>query len=329
MLHLRGMWQPDFGKFWSLVERMRFCSTLLVFILSGNILLADDQQKIGSAISFAAAPASSTKALGRNWMKSLPETLSLSNLSIPGTHDTCALRNGFSFGFAKCQSWTLEDQLEAGIRFLDIRCRHRLNRFEIYHGVISQEITFMQVLDICEAFLKKNPSECLLMSVKEESSREKVTRGFRETFLDEIDSRKDLWLITEKTPSLKESRGRIVLVDRVGNLGGLRWDEMSRQDAYQATPEEKKIKVGQQFDLAANGDSGQWFLNYSSGTVPTKLITPAGYASILNPFVLDQLRQRKGKHLGVVVMDFPGDSLVERIIQSNHLRHQNPRKERN
>ena len=44
---------------------------------------------------------------------------------------------------------------------------------------------------------------------------------------------------------------------------------------------------------------------------------PAAYASQVNPFVLEEVSKRKGKRLGVVIMDFPGDELLQSIIHRN------------
>ena len=59
-------------------------------------------------------------------MSNLPDDLILSDMSIPGTHDTmtshslkCVMTPG-----CNTQNWQLEDQLKNGIRFLDIRLRH-------------------------------------------------------------------------------------------------------------------------------------------------------------------------------------------------------------
>lgn len=251
------------------------------------------------------------------WMKKLPQNAILSNLSIPGTHDSGALHNGLSFGFARCQSLTLREQLDSGIRFLDIRCRHQRDRFQIYHGVINQHISFAQVIRVCEEFLAENPTEILLMSVKEESTADEVTRDFQATFIAEIAPFKDRWCIAKVNPSVGEVRGRIVLVDRVGKLGGLDWSKMNLQDDYQALPEIKKQKIAKHFDAARGDDSGQWFLNYCSGTVPSRLINPESYASLINPFLLDQIKARHGNRLGVVIMDFPNQEIIEAVVMSN------------
>lgn len=73
--------------------------------------------------SFSEQPRAATTQKYSAWMSRLPETVPLCQVSLPGTHDSCALYDGLSFGFAKCQVWHLKDQLKAGVRFIDIRCR--------------------------------------------------------------------------------------------------------------------------------------------------------------------------------------------------------------
>src|SRR5690606_14158510 len=67
-----------------------------------------------------------------DWMGALPGDLRLDQLSIPGTHDTCAFYGG---PLIACQRMPLKQQLEAGIRFLDIRCKNGDDKLYIYHGI--------------------------------------------------------------------------------------------------------------------------------------------------------------------------------------------------
>src|SRR5207302_1134087 len=98
---------------------------------------------------------------------------------IPGTHDTMAFYGGDA---AQTQTMSLANQLESGVRVLDIRCRHIADVFAIHHGVVFQKVFFGDVLNDVIAFLKKNPSETVLMRVKEEYEPAENTRTFEETF---------------------------------------------------------------------------------------------------------------------------------------------------
>ena len=271
--------------------------------------------------SFTAKPRKITIQKYSNWMSRLPDNILLSQLSLPGTHDSCALHDGPSFGFAKCQTWQLADQLNAGIRFIDIRCRHVGDKFLIYHGVIDQKTTFEKVRDVCRDFLKKHPSECIVMSVKEESTAKDKTRSFADTFADETkNDGKKLWHISNKIPQLKSVRNRIVLIDRVRTLGGLKWAAMERQDQYKAPVETKAKLIRSHLEKTAKSRESQWFINFCSGTVPSSLITPRNYALQSNKVALEFLRHPSRKspvRLGTIVMDFPGEELIERIVETN------------
>jgi len=273
--------------------------------------------------SFSVRPGETTIQRYSSWMSRLPDSSLLSQLSLPGTHDSCALHDGLSFGFAKCQTWQLADQLKAGIRFIDIRCRHVGNRFLIYHGVIDQQMTFVEVRDVCRDFLKEHPSESIVMSVKEESTAAGNTRSFAETFAESTKNDGKLWHVDRKTPDLGSVRNRIVLVDRVGTLGGLKWEEMERQDQYKAPIALKARLIRAHFEKVLKAGDDQWFINFCSGTVPGSLMTPKKYALKSNQIALGFLRRQSGGaplRLGTIVIDFPSEELIEQIVETNFAR---------
>jgi 1-phosphatidylinositol phosphodiesterase len=293
--------------------------SLTAFGVSAAIAFAPSDENL-AATSFDAKPRDCTTQKYSRWMSRLPDSVLISQLSLPGTHNSCALHDGLSFGFAKCQSWQLADQLKSGIRFIDIRCRHVDDRFLIYHGVISQRMTFEELRDVCQNFLREHPSECIVMSIKKESTAERTTRSFAETFSDATKDDEKLWYISREVPQLREVRNHIVLVDRVGTLGGLNWDGMQRQDEYMAPLKLKEQLIRAQFDQAITVENNQWFINFCSGTVPGRLLTPKKYAAKSNQFTLDILNQElieKPIRLGTIVMDFPGEDLIERIVETN------------
>jgi 1-phosphatidylinositol phosphodiesterase len=57
-----------------------------------------------------------------SWMRDIPDDTPVTTLTVPGTHDSCSTDG--PFGFAKTQNLDLTDQLNAGIRFLEIRLAH-------------------------------------------------------------------------------------------------------------------------------------------------------------------------------------------------------------
>lgn len=101
-----------------------------------------------------------------SWMRDISDDAPVTTLSIPGTHNSCCV--GGLLGFGKTQNLDLADQLNAGIRFLDIRLAHYQDNLFAHHDVVHMGKSYADVLAICSSFLKQHPSEAVLMSVKDE-----------------------------------------------------------------------------------------------------------------------------------------------------------------
>ncbi len=130
------------------------------------------------------APAASAVDV-RAWMAAHGDGTELTRLTIPGTHDS-----GARFGgpWSECQNTTVAQQLDSGIRFLDVRCRVTGGSFAIHHGASYQNAMFGDVLVACRDFLAAHPSETVLMRVKQEYSEESDAT-FRAVFDDYLDRR--------------------------------------------------------------------------------------------------------------------------------------------
>ncbi len=102
-----------------------------------------------------------------SWMRDIPDDAPVTMLSIPGTHNSCCIDG--PLGLAKTQNLDLPDQLNAGIRFLDIRLTHYHDNLCVHHDVVCTEKSYADVLTICSNFLRRHPSETILMSVKDET----------------------------------------------------------------------------------------------------------------------------------------------------------------
>ncbi|MBX2841104.1 MAG: phosphatidylinositol-specific phospholipase C, partial [Flammeovirgaceae bacterium] len=167
-----------------------------------------------------------------DWMGAINGSLKLSEFSIPGTHDSGArFDHALLSGTAKCQDLTIGDQLEAGTRFLDVRCRHYNNTFTIHHGVVYQNMNFDDVLNFCYGFLNNNPTETIIMSVKEEHTPENNNRSFEATFDSYMQANPGKWYVSETMPVLNSVRGKIVLLRRFSanstpkGINGTAWQD--------------------------------------------------------------------------------------------------------
>ncbi|WP_189950913.1 phosphatidylinositol-specific phospholipase C [Streptomyces roseolus] len=289
------------------MERRRFLAGALG---AGAVLLA----------GAPAARAATTSALDtRAWMAAHADGTALARLTIPGTHDS-----GARFGgpWAACQNTTVAQQLDSGVRFLDVRCRVTGGSFAIHHGASYQNMMFGDVLVACRDFLAAHPSETVLMRVKQEYSEESDAT-FRAVFDDYLDRRgwRPLFRIGDAPPLLGEARGRVVLLADNGGLPGLRWADpryFAVQDDWNALPDAKYPKIQEHF-RAAVARPGPLYVNFVSTSA---YLPPRWNSDRLNPWVhgfLDgaELAGRTG--LGIVPLDFPATrtGLVESLLRHN------------
>ena len=156
-----------------------------------------------------------------DWMAKLPDEMLLSEIVIPGTHDSATQYVQLAF-FSKCQALSIGEQLDAGFRYLDIRLGidNETDALQLMHGftrcktgVFSKTLLLNDVLDACYGFLDAHPTETVIFAVKQEHGNESV--GEFETRLDAI-IREDesRWLLSDTLPALGQARGKLVLLRR-------------------------------------------------------------------------------------------------------------------
>jgi hypothetical protein len=236
-----------------------------------------------------------------DWMSGLSDDLLITELTIPGTHETMALYEGL-FGQAQCQNLLLIDQLERGIRFLDIRCYHYSDYFRIFHGDETQFALFdPDVRDVCVNFLTNHPSEVIFMRVAETNSPRLCTRTFAQTLEASLAPVQEFIYQSDdytRIPSLDELRGKIVIFESYPTLpedpvlGPLHDGPFtSVQDDYASyeclagntgkTPGGKWYEhVLPHLESAINGDGGTLYLNYlnCAAKAPDLFTKPHGFA---------------------------------------------------
>ncbi|OHT13695.1 1-phosphatidylinositol phosphodiesterase [Tritrichomonas foetus] len=286
-------------------------------------------------------PSSSSKyPIHIDWMANLDNSKRLSELSIPGTHETCARHGG---ALTECQSLSLMDQLKAGIRFIDIRCRHINDVFTIHHGKVYQQINFGGgVRDVCIEFLKENPTEFILMLVKPEHTEKDCTRSFCETMQTYINYNEDYFYLNEGNPKVEDVRGKIVLIRRFQSDINPMGNDISFvdnaiftsttsivarvQDCYHVNTlfdREKKWGHVKQIleESREDKDKNTFYLNYGSGA--SSGCYPYSVAEYTTPKIGSYLKEslEEKVHCGVLLVDFFEkyfDDLVYYIIERNY-----------
>lgn len=276
---------------------------------------------------------------GENWMESIDDELMLSQISIPGTHETCAMYEPVS-GVAKCQNLTLLEQFNAGVRYIDIRCRRYDNNFVIHHGSIYQHLNYDDVINTCYDFLKENPYETIIMSVKEEYSAYSSSDDMETIFKRYIKGNEDKWYLTDSIPKLGDVRGRIVLVRRFeadGELGINAYNgwkdnttfditgadySINIEDLYKVkNSEEKWNAINANLNNAYNNSNEKtMYITYTSGYVPLIFNIPQikKISEPVNEYlsVYFDDKYQTGNY-GILAMDYVTEEMCREIIATN------------
>ena len=143
-----------------------------------------------------------------DWMSMVRDETKVCKLSIPGTHDTMTGMGFYQpvlkFVFnltAISQVSTLEEQMNCGLRFFDIRpvvstdtiAKKKILR--LTHGISELDITFEWTLDQLQGFLKAHPTEFFIVKLQ-------FDNGFED--------QKDLYSLLSKVLHLSKYDGLFV-----------------------------------------------------------------------------------------------------------------------
>lgn len=224
------------------------------------------------------------------------------------------------------------DKTAAGIRFFDVRNRRAGKSFAIHHGLIFQWLFFGDVLEDCRAFLSKCPGETIIMRVKEEFTPRIGSQSFQEIWNLYMEDYSDLFVkdLDDKIPVLGDVRGKIVVLRNAEFSGyGLKYDGENTeiQDFYKVYSTRKDfpqgtdtVSVGQKKRfiedyLKKAPSSSKIVLNFVSGSTG---MHPINVARLTNKSAFGVIGQHVGpKATGLLIMDFPGEKLIHRIIRTN------------
>lgn len=289
------------------------------------------------------------------WMEKIPDSRSISDISIPGTHDTGTYAlEPVNFGYSKCQNMDIALQLKFGIRYMDLRIDGSMN---LEHGGIPCNVSFHETVSTTCDFLKKNPSETVIFELSGDSD-------FGAKFDDYRKNHSELasyfWL-GKYVPTLGEVRGKIIVVRRYNYNGdqGLDFnsDGIWPYDTSKkgTTPDGIKYYIEDRYFRASSTDShdthvkrdvlneaidyklsndGVLCIAFSSVSAsvshtPYMFMWGGGFPGV-NPTMSDAITEKLDKltdkrHcIGIIVMDYYNNNghddrahIVERIINSN------------
>ena len=234
-----------------------------------------------------------------DWMDGIDDSVRLQDLSLPGTHDSlstsaprplgieasdapsAALRPPLVRQVARTQGMSLLEQLECGVRVLDIRVRLEQDQLFAYHGVLPLNADFSGVLRTLDAFLDAHPREAVLMRVRSEGDASDSTLGFDAAVARDLQAwgGSHVWTPTTRTPTLGETRGRVVVLqDFPGVEVGLPYADAQIQDDYElhniwgAYAKWERVKA--QLEATSRSRGRGLFINYLSGSNSHGVVFP-------------------------------------------------------
>lgn len=284
-----------------------------------------------------------------DWMARLDDDLPLSELVLPGTHDSAAQYCALAF-FTKCQALSVREQLEAGFRYLDLRLamNERSDGFILTHGdyacrtsPFGGTLSFDSVLAACCAFLDAHPGETVLLAVRQETGGHSVRDC--QLLLDAyIRENPQYWLAADTIPTLGEARGKLVILRRWEDEVGLReeagipfrWrDQGGFEDtSLNAASEDMgsftlRVQDRWEYDTEPKWDAflagmrgaeeGAVSLSFLSTKGQTRYGHPYEYANELNARLLES---GDAELTGWIVVDFGDAAIAEKIYRQNQAR---------
>lgn len=288
-----------------------------------------------------------------DWMAGIDDNKLLSDINIPGTHDAATKYVQLAF-FSRCQDLGIFRQLESGIRYLDIRLGVTKQKMKLMHGFTtakknllpwSKDLLLEDVLNDCYQFLNEHPTETILFVVKQEYGNE-TTAKFQEILNTYITKDQNYWYLNDKIPSLKEARGKLVLMRRYSDALGLgassgiplSWGEpkvepgnelsqiiatsiydnhiLKVQDLYELNTNKKWSAFLKVIDLLEKENSNDVYINFLSTKGSLTYGHPYFYANNLNQKLL-QKKLINGKKYGWIILDFASPTLANRIYSTN------------
>ncbi|KAK6442000.1 hypothetical protein LTR95_001764 [Oleoguttula sp. CCFEE 5521] len=228
------------------------------------------------------------------WMALLKDETPLSALTIPGTHDSAAYT--YKVPFVTTQTMDFKGQLDAGIRYFDLRCGLRNDIVEMVHGTAILGLRLEDVLMTMYLWLLSHPTEALIAQIKRDRQEENSTISFAQAIISLISSKPEHWRTANTTPTLGEARGRIQLFRRFTGpslwafgIDVSRWQDnpeipftirnwngvqLTIQDHYsfpdpESLPSLITKKGGDISNLlekaAGDADPQHWYINFTSG----------------------------------------------------------------
>lgn len=280
-----------------------------------------------------------------NWMSYLSDDLSVTQITMPGSHDShCTYENAKSFveavsaGHMVTQYEIIKRQLEIGVRYLDLRCGHP--QFQMCHDNYNLSGHLGEVLQVIKEFLDEHCREVVLVSIKWDNHSEEPKD--LEDYIGDFWTKYG-WFAGDDWPKIHDVRKKAVLLHRF-NLHkrtsfGVDFRAIYGEEHHTASngsfsqpdngtsnvdPEERWRRVKEHLKWTATQDFGDKKVHFNGGAGNGFWTgTPEEFARRVNPCIMRHLGDRtydidpKRQRYGVIVMDYIVTKNCLKIICKN------------
>lgn len=285
--------------------------------------------------------------MGSTWMSRLSNDTRISQLSIPGTHDSHCTRDNLkgmnSWGMIgrmiETQDTGIYQQLKNGVRYVDLRVGEGKR---MRHGKVELRGELGDCLNEIDYFLKENSSEAVLVHIMWDHPDVDEPDWFTEHVREQWWNHR--WEYSNEWPTLGGIRGRALLLRRFkdnskSSVLGIdvrqffgkdhsdtsqgKWDSSPQGNQSGDDYNDKWNMVQQHLQKAMNSskDDNVVYITNSAGVYLFQGVQqrmPADYAEMNNPKLVYYLKDLKGKQrLGVVQMDFINEEASRLIYEKN------------
>jgi 1-phosphatidylinositol phosphodiesterase len=283
-----------------------------------------------------------------DWMRHLNDNKYLSEISIPGTHDTGAdlhtSRQGVLADYAITQDFRLANQLRLGVRWFDIRLFFD-GELSVYHGFCYLHKSFDDMLQPALEFLKTGSTgacETVVFMINQEYSSASDQEFGAAVYARLQAHGLDNFYLQNKVPTLGEARGKIMIVRRFDNTPGtnrnfgikIDWPDNTKgwanvmdgisfyaQDHYILKNVHSSEKISQIENTISmshlESDPKKFYLNFVSGQRVERLQTLPATACEINPDISAYLRDYSHwRRCGVIMVDFAGGTDNKKGLRS-------------
>ena len=201
-----------------------------------------------------------------NWITPLADDVYVSQLSIPGTHDS-ATGEGFQGGLGGLfgssmgltQDLGLSGQWDCGIRVFDLRPTVKQEgdemMLQIYHGILETKMSFKNALLLLRDKLIENPGEFAIVIMRHENDANKDLQGNWSALMAPCLASEEIadYLVPFKSKmTISDLRGKILVMSRdeydKGPVGGY-IDSWSHSDDF-AEQRKGRFKRKNQTEIA-------------------------------------------------------------------------------